>query len=156
MFVVVKNMDNFMSLKIEAISRNEAFARSVVGAFCVELNPTLDQINDVKTAVSEAVTNCIVHGYNKNGGIITINAKIIDNSIHIEIIDNGIGIGDITKARQPFFTTRDDDERSGMGFTVMESFMDELFVENIATGGSKVKMVKNFDMNFNVGDNSNC
>lgn len=146
-----------MSLQIDAISKNEAFARSVVGAFCVELNPTLDQINDVKTAVSEAVTNCIVHGYaNIKGGIITINAKIEKCSIHIEVIDNGVGIKDIVKAREPFFSSRHDDERSGMGFTVMESFMDELIVENIATGGSIVRMVKHFNMNNVAGDETNC
>ena len=137
--------DNFMSLKIEAITKNEAFARSVVAAFCASVNPTIEQLNDIKTAVSEAVTNSIVHGYNGRGGIITINASLFARSVHIEIVDSGTGIIDIETARKPFYTTRASEERAGMGFTVMESFMDEISVVSPATGGLKVKLVKHFD-----------
>ena len=144
--------DNYMSLQVEALSKNEAFARSVVAAFCVELNPTLDQINDIKTAVSEAVTNSIVHGYEGKGGKINITAYLENKTVHIEIEDNGIGISDIEKARQPFFTTKPEQERSGMGFTVMESFMDSLTVEETVGGGLTVKMSKNLDMNKDQED----
>ena len=144
--------DNYMSLQVEALSKNEAFARSVVAAFCVELNPTLDQINDIKTAVSEAVTNSIVHGYEGKGGKINITAYLENKTVHIEIEDNGIGISDIEKARQPFFTTKPEQERSGMGFTVMESFMDSLTVEETGGGGLTVKMSKNLDMNKDQED----
>lgn len=140
-------MNNYMNLKISALSKNEAFARSVVGAFCIELNPTIDEITDIKTAVSEAVTNCIVHAYNYNDGEIEINAEIDGSTVHIEIKDTGAGISDIEKARQPFFTTKPDEERSGMGFTVMESFMDTLEVSPNVPSGTIVKMSKNFDMN---------
>lgn len=149
-------MENFMLLKLEALSKNEAFARSVVAAFCIELNPTVDQINDIKTAVSEAVTNCIVHGYEGKSGLVEIEASISGNALHIEIRDNGIGITDIEKAKEPFFTTKPDDERSGMGFTVMESYMDKLEICDNPGGGTIVKMTKNFDVNKNCGENKNC
>jgi len=136
-----------MSLKIEAISKNEAFARSVVAAFCASVNPTVDQLSDIKTAVSEAVTNSIVHGYGDKGGMIEINARLQERSVHIEILDEGVGIADIEKARTPFFTTRAGDERSGMGFTVMESFMDALTVKARPGSGLLIAMSKNFDMN---------
>ena len=145
-------MDNYMSLKVEALSKNESFARSVVAAFCVELNPTLDQINDIKTAVSEAVTNSVVHGYEGKGGIIEITAYLEKTTIHIEIKDHGVGIKDIEKARQPFYTTKPEQERSGMGFTVMESFMDTLEVEETDGGGLTVKMKKDLDVNKSQED----
>ncbi len=136
-------MNNFMTLKIKAVSRNESFARSAVAAFCVELNPTLDDLSDIKTAVSEAVTNSIVHGYDGEAGVVTIQAGIDGNVIHIEVSDEGKGIEDISMARQPFYTTKPDAERSGMGFTVMESFMDTLEVFHNAPHGTVVKMSKN-------------
>lgn len=137
-------MDNFMNLTITARSQNEAFARSVVAAFCTPLNPTVDEINDIKTAVSEAVTNCIVHAYDRNeNGIIEIYARLDGNVIHIAISDKGIGIENIEKARQPFFTTKSDDEnRSGLGFTVMETFMDTLDVKPNGDKGIIVTMSK--------------
>lgn len=136
-------MDNYMTLKIKAVSRNEAFARSAVAAFCVELNPTLDELSDIKTAVSEAVTNAIVHGYEGADGVVTVQAGIEGNVLHIEVSDEGKGIENIAAARQPFFTTKPDAERSGMGFTVMESFMDTLEVFKNAPHGTVVKMSKN-------------
>ncbi|HEY8423604.1 MAG TPA: anti-sigma F factor [Clostridia bacterium] len=135
-------VDNEMTLIIPALSKNEAFARSAVAAFAVELNPSIEEINDIKTAVCEAVTNSIVHGYDKKEGYITIKAKIIGRVLHIEISDNGVGIQDIEKARQPYFTTKPDEERTGMGFTVMETFMDTLDVLPNENGGVKVIMTK--------------
>ncbi len=136
-------MTNFMELTLPAINTNEAFARSVVAAFCAHLNPTVDQLSDVKTAVSEAVTNCIVHGYDGiDGGLIRIRARIEGDTVHIEISDDGVGIADVDKARQPFFTTKPDSERSGMGFTVMESFMDDVKIQSCGRGVS-VFMSKN-------------
>lgn len=137
-------MDNFMNLTISAKSCNEAFARSVVAAFTAPLNPTVDEINDIKTAVSEAVTNCIVHAYGRDeSGIICIDAKLQGNTIHIAISDKGVGIKDIMQARQPFFTTKtEDEERSGLGFTVMETFMDSLSVEPNGDQGVVVTMTK--------------
>ena len=142
--------DNFMCLKIDALSKNEAFARSVVAAFCAGVNPTVDQINDIKTAVSEAVTNSIVHGYEEKGGIIEINASIYGRTVHIEVLDEGVGIEDIPRARQPFFTTKPESERTGMGFTVMESFMDTLEVSAGKKRGLIIRMSKNFDMNTEI------
>ncbi len=121
---------NYMEIKFLSHSTNESFARTCVAAFCTQINPTIDEINDIKTAVSEAVTNCVVHAYPNKPGEITIQSTLYENSINIKILDNGIGIKDIEKAKEPFFTTKPDQERSGMGFTVMESFMDSLIVTN--------------------------
>lgn len=126
--------DNEMILTVLAKSQNESFARSTVAAFAVSLNPTLEQINDIKTAVSEAVTNAVVHGYEGAEGMITVKAGIAGNVLHISVTDFGVGIEDIAKAMQPFYTTKPEQERSGMGFTVMESFMDSLRVEKNPDG----------------------
>lgn len=134
-----------MTLKLPAIGKNESLARSIVAAFAVELNPTTDELGDIKTAVSEAVTNSIVHGYPNRDGEIEINAIIDGETLHIEVLDRGIGIPDIETALQPFYTTKESEERSGMGFTVMESFMDNLSVENRDGGGLKVTMEKSFE-----------
>jgi stage II sporulation protein AB (anti-sigma F factor) len=135
--------ENEMTLKFNSLSRNEAFARSAVAAFCVHNNPTLEEINDIKTAVSEAVTNCIVHAYAKKPGLITIWVGLIGDSVVITVIDEGGGIANIDKAMQPFYATKPEQERSGMGFTVMETFMDELIVESKqSTGGTKITMTK--------------
>lgn len=135
-------MENSMVLRLPATSKNEALARSVVAAFALELNPTIDELGDIKTAVSEAVTNSIVHGYPDAPGMIEIKAEIDDQILHIEVLDNGVGIENISEALQPFYTTKENEERSGMGFTVMESFMDSLKVENREGGGLKVTMEK--------------
>ncbi len=131
----IENYFNKFSLKFDAKLINEGFARSMVATFCVQLNPSVSEINDIKTAVSEAVTNCIVHGYGGGKGEIELFVGIKDNIVFIKITDHGVGIKDIEKARQPFFTTKSKEERSGMGFTLMESFMDELDVYNNAEGG---------------------
>ncbi len=135
-------MDNSMTLRLPALSKNEALARSAVAAFAVELDPTIDELGDIKTAVSEAVTNSIVHGYPDGGGDIEIRAELNGRTIHIEVLDDGIGIADIPAALCPFYTTKAGEERSGMGFTVMETFMDDLKVENRESGGLKVTMEK--------------
>ena len=135
-------MDNSMTLRLSALSKNEALARSAVAAFAVELDPTIDELGDIKTAVSEAVTNSIVHGYPDGGGDIEIRAELNGRTIHIEVLDDGIGIADIPAALCPFYTTKAGEERSGMGFTVMETFMDDLKVENRESGGLKVTMEK--------------
>lgn len=139
-------MNNKIDVTLPAISKNEALARSIVASFAVELNPTIDELGDIKTAVSEAVTNSIVHGYpDRADGEVEIYAEIDGQTLHIEIMDNGIGIPDIPTALQPFYTTKTNDERSGMGFTVMESFMDSLKVENRECGGLKVTMEKSLE-----------
>lgn len=127
-----------------AKSENESFARASVAGFCLQLNPTIDQITDIKTAVSEAVTNSIVHAYpGKEKGEIAIKVTLFDdNKVMIEVRDFGVGIDDLEKAKQPFFTTKPNEERSGMGFTVMESFMDSLEVSNQKDGGLKVVLTK--------------
>lgn len=137
--------DNQMTLVVDAKTKNESFVRSTVAAFCVEANPTLSELNDVKTAVSEAVTNSIVHGYEgKENGKVTIIAAIAGHDLFVSIFDNGKGIDDIEKAKKPFFTTKPEQERSGMGFTVMESFMDSLVVKPNDGGGLVVHMKKRF------------
>ena len=136
---------NKMKLSIAARSENEAFARGVVAAFAAQLNPTVEELNDVKTAVSEAVTNAIVHGYDEQNGEIIIRVCIFeDDMLLVDIEDFGKGIEDIEKARQPFFTTCPEQERSGMGFTVMETFMDSLEVHSIPGRGTRVRMSKRF------------
>lgn len=135
---------NEMELNFKAISINEGFARSCVAAFCVQANPTLDEITDIKTAVSEAVTNCVVHAYPSLPGNVCIKVKLYEESVDIEVIDNGIGIEDFKKAREPFYTSRPNEERSGMGFSVMESFMDNLELKNNTGSGLIVKMQKFF------------
>ena len=137
-------MENQMTVIFDAVTENEAFARNTVAAFCVALDPTVDQINDIKTAVSEAVTNCIVHAYpdRSQNNKITITTTISENSVHIVISDTGIGIADVKSAMQPFFTTKPEQERSGMGFTVMESFTDELTVQPNSPSGTVVSMTK--------------
>jgi len=133
-----------MTLNFISISENENFARSCVQAFCLPLNPTISELNDVKTAVSEAVTNCIVHAYPDKIGYITVSAKTCGNRIHIKIADQGSGITDVDKAVEPFFTTKPEEERSGMGFTVMKAFMDDVKVLSKEGEGTVVEMVKTF------------
>lgn len=133
---------NIMELRLLSLSQNESFARSVVGAFATQLNPTLEQIADVKTAVSEAVTNAIVHAYPKSVGDIRIIAELSGQTIIVSIEDFGVGIKDIQQARQPFYSTANDDARSGMGFTVMETFMDDVVIESHPGKGTKIQMTK--------------
>lgn len=137
-------MENRMELKFSALSQNESFARATVAGFCLQANPTIDELTDIKTAVSEAVTNCIVHAYPKGKGDVYLTATINNGTLTLTVRDHGIGIDDLNKARQPFYTTKPLEERSGMGFTVMESFMDSLKVSNASGGGLEVVMTKTF------------
>lgn len=134
---------NEMKLEFDSIPENEGFARVAVASFFTQLNPTLEEVADVKTAVSEAVTNAIIHGYDKKDEKIWIHCRIQEGSIWIEVKDQGCGIPDISKAMEPLFTTRPELERSGMGFAFMEAFMDELQVESTVDVGTKVTMRKN-------------
>ena len=134
--------DNEMELQFISKSRNEAFARITVAAFAAQLDPTIEELADIKTAVSEAVTNCIVHAYEDTEGIIKLRATLLDNVLEIEISDNGKGIEDVELARKPLYTTKGNLERSGMGFTIMESFMDEIEIHSVVGIGTKVVMKK--------------
>ncbi len=134
--------DNEMKLEFISKSSNEAFARVAVAAFAAQLDPTIEELADIKTAVSEAVTNSIIHGYEDKQGLIKIMCRLIDNKIIIEISDKGKGIEDIEAAKEPLYTTKPNLERSGMGFTIMESFMDSMEIESILGLGTKVTMVK--------------
>ena len=135
-------MENEMKLEIKSKSANEAFARVAVAAFASQLDPTIEELSDIKTAVSEAVTNSIIHGYDNQDGVIHINCKLHEKTIEIEVIDYGKGIENIDIAKQPLYTSKPELERSGMGFTIMESFMDEMDVESIIGMGTKVYMKK--------------
>ena len=131
--------DNYIKLEFPSMSINEGFARASIGAFAARLNPTLEELGDIKTAVSEAVTNCIVHAYPNSIGIISMRARITDDSLEITIRDNGVGIADIDQAREPMFSTGGED-RSGMGFTIMDSFMDKIKVRSEPDKGTTVTM----------------
>ncbi len=134
--------ENEMKLEFLSKSSNEAFARISVAAFASQLDPTIEEMADIKTAVSEAVTNCIVHGYENTCGIVKVVCKIFANSIEIEISDTGKGIENVELARKPLYTSKPNLERSGMGFTIMESFMDEVNVDSVLGLGTKVIMKK--------------
>lgn len=139
-------VDNKISIELMSKSENEGFARVAVAAFVSQLDPTVEELTDVKTAVSEAVTNSIIHGYeNKKEGIIKIEASITGNEIRISIEDYGKGIKDIEQAMEPLYTSKPELERSGMGFTVMETFMDNLEVNSECGKGTKVVMNKKFN-----------
>lgn len=141
---------NEMSVEFPSSSANEAFARAVVAAFVSQLDPTIDELSDIKTAVSEAVTNCIVHAYRNTIGTVYINCKLYDSGkISIRIRDRGCGIEDVQQAMQPLFTTADG-ERAGLGFAVMESFMDVLKVTSRVGAGTCVTMQKNIQRRLKV------
>lgn len=135
---------NYMKLEFSSKSTNESFARVVVAAFASQLDPTIEEISDIKTAVSEAVTNAVIHGYENREGMVIIEAIIEGNEIQINIKDLGKGIEDLKIAMEPFYTSRPELERSGMGFTVMETFMDSLEVSSQLGKGTIVKMTKKF------------
>ena len=137
---------NEMQLKFLSRSENEVFARNVVAAFALPLNPTLSELSDVKTAVSEAFSNAAIHGYQNEGGEVYMEFNFIsDDTIMIKVTDHGIGIEDIARAMEPLFTTDTGQDRSGMGFTVMESFMDKIKVDSRPGQGTTVTMIKKLD-----------
>ena len=139
----MKRTENKLKLQFDSLSQNEALARALSAAFVMQLNPTVAELADIKCAVSEAVTNCTVHAYRDTvGAIFMILTAYPDRRIKIEIRDGGCGIEDVETAMQPLFTTDAENERSGMGFTVMDSFMDKLTVKSKPGRGTKVTMVK--------------
>lgn len=133
---------NEMTMTVKSLSENESFVRSSVAAFCLPLNPTIDEITEIKTAVSEAVTNCVVHAYPNTVGDIVIKVKITEKDVKISVSDRGVGIDNLEKAIEPFFTTKPEEDRSGMGFTVIESFMDSFKLERNKGAGVTVHMTK--------------
>ena len=136
------DFENEMTLNFKSKSQNEGFARLAIAGFIMELDPTITEINDIKTAVSEAVTNAIIHGYERKDGVVPLHCAYSGKTIYIDIIDKGRGIENVDEAMEPLFTSKPQEERSGLGFTVMESFMDEVKVESILGAGTKVSMVK--------------
>ena len=138
------------------VYENEAFARITVAAFAAQLDPTIEELADIKTAVSEAVTNSIIHGYEDTEGIVKIRARILDNTIEIEVSDTGKGIEDIELARKPLYTTKANLERSGMGFTIMESFMDEVDIESVVGLGTKILMKKHIKKDEEIDEIENA
>ncbi len=145
-------MKNYANIKFLSLSVNECFARMAVSSFIAPLEPNISELSDVKTAVSEAVTNAIVHGYGDKVGEIEMKMSSKDRTVRIEVIDDGVGIADVEKAKEPFFTTCNDGTRSGMGFTVMESFMDEMTVASAPDEGTRVVMIKTFGEKNEVGN----
>ena len=146
-----EQFENEMKLEFISKSSNEAFARIAVAAFASQLDPTIEELADIKTAVSEAVTNSIIHGYENKQGIVKVVGKLKGNKIILEISDSGKGIENIDIAKEPLYTTKPNLERSGMGFTIMESFMDKVEIESIVDVGTKITMekeIKNIDLNI--------
>lgn len=137
--------ENYMKIEFDSKSQNEAFARVVVAAFASQLDPTIEEIADIKTAVSEAVTNAIIHGYENSTGLVIVTCKIDGNQLEVIVEDKGQGIDNIEQAREPLFTSKPELERSGMGFTVMETFMDEIEVYSEPKKGTTIRMVKKFE-----------
>jgi stage II sporulation protein AB (anti-sigma F factor) len=133
---------NEMHMNFSALSQNEGFARMVAGSFAMQLNPTIEELSDIRTAVSEAVTNAIIHGYESKQGMVFMDCYIDNNSFMAIIRDEGVGIEDISLARQPFYTSKPELERSGMGFTVMEAFMDSVEVMSRPGAGTTVTLKK--------------
>ncbi len=139
--------DNIMKIEFLSKSNNEGFARVAVASFVSQLDPTIEELSEIKTAVSEAVTNSIVHAYEDELGMISVSAQIKDDTVTIQIKDKGKGIIDIDKAKEPLYTTKPDLERSGMGFTIMENFMDKLTVKSEVGKGTTVTMSKRIKKN---------
>lgn len=136
-------MKNEMNLNFSALSQNESFARVTVAAFIAQLDPTLDELTEIKTVVSEAVTNSIIHGYeNDSNGMVFISVLLQDGTVEMLIKDEGIGITDIDEAMQPLYTSKPELERSGMGFTIMENFMDEVQVRSEPGFGTEIRLKK--------------
>ncbi|MED1204936.1 anti-sigma F factor [Heyndrickxia acidicola] len=136
-------MRNEMHIQFSALSQNESFARVTVASFIAQLDPTLDELTEIKTVVSEAVTNAIIHGYDENpDGMVFISVTIEEGTVEVIIRDEGMGITDIEEARQPLFTTKPELERSGMGFTIMENFMDDIDVESQPGLGTIIRLKK--------------
>ena len=147
---------NRIRVELDAISENESLARVIAGAFLVPFNPTVEEMEDVKTAVCEAVTNCIIHGYENKEGTIILTMEKENGVVSIEVEDRGVGIPDVKRAIQPLFTTKPEQERSGMGFSFMEAFMDEVSVESKPGVGTKVTLKKNLNEEETKADTCEC
>mgnify|MGYP001043956310 CR=1 FL=1 len=146
----MKQNTNFMELAFSAQSENEAFARTAAAAFVMPLNPTLEEVSDIKTAISEAVTNAILHGYNQNSeGIVRMSCLREGRTLTFYIMDNGVGMEDVEKAMEPLYTSKPELERSGMGFSFMQAFMDTLSVVSEPGKGTKVTMIKTIEQQEN-------
>ncbi len=145
-------MNNYMSIRFKSVSENESLARSCVAAFIAPLEPTIEDMADIKTSISEAVTNCIVHGYDGKVGMVEMSAYTEGKKLTIKISDRGCGIHNIQKAREPLYTTKPELERSGMGFTIMESFMDSVKIISTEGKGTTVIMTKTLSENMEVND----
>ncbi|MBE7016233.1 MAG: anti-sigma F factor [Ruminococcaceae bacterium] len=139
-------MENRMSLEFDAKSENESFARMTAAAFVASANPTAPELAEIKTAVSEAVTNAIIHGYENSEGIVKMEGKISGKMIEFTVTDEGWGIEDVEKARMPLYTGKPELERSGMGFSIMESFMDNVEIESAPGMGTRIRLVKNLEI----------
>ncbi|HCX79209.1 MAG: anti-sigma F factor [Eubacteriales bacterium] len=147
---------NYFTISFPASSRNESFARVVVAAFAAQLDPTLEELNEIKTAVSEAVTNAIIHGYRDRSGEVVIACSLRqDNSLEVIVKDTGTGIDNLEQAREPLYTSRPDLERSGMGFTVMEEFMDSVSIQTQPGQGTSVTMTKRISAGEQGGNGKN-
>jgi stage II sporulation protein AB (anti-sigma F factor) len=140
------NDNNFMKLEFASRSENEGFARVAVAAFVTQLDPQIDELTDIKTVVSEAVTNAIIHGYDhQKDGIITITTRIEDDRVYLTVEDSGAGIEDLEQAKQPLYTSKPELERSGMGFTIMENFMDVVEIVSAVGIGTRITMMKRIE-----------
>ncbi len=133
---------NEMSITFSALSENESFARVAVAAFVTQMNPTLEEITEIKTVISEAVTNAIIHGYPDSDGYVFLHCKIIGDKMEVIVEDHGVGIEDLDLVRQPLYTSRPDLDRSGMGFTIMESFVEQFEVTSKIGEGTRVRLIK--------------
>jgi stage II sporulation protein AB (anti-sigma F factor) len=144
-------MRNEMRLEFSSLSENESFARVTVAAFVAQIDPTMDELTEIKTVVSEAVTNAIIHGYeNDPNGKVHVQCVLEDHFVEIEIRDEGIGIDDLDEAKEPLYTSKPELERSGMGFTIMENFMDEVDIQSVKGSGTTVKLIKHFKKMSNL------
>lgn len=138
----MEKYNNNITLRMDSLSQNESLARTVAAAFITPVDPDINLLTDVKTAISEAVTNAVIHGYRNSEGEITLSMSLKDGVLYTTVTDQGVGIADIARAREPLYTTMPEMERAGMGFTVMENFMDSVKVESAPGKGTIVKMVK--------------
>lgn len=141
-YIVKQKINNWMQMSFEAVSENEGLARIAVASFVTALNPTMEELADIKTAVSEAVTNSIIHGYEEEKGTIFLRCRLRGDLLEVEVEDQGKGIADIDQAMEPLFTSKPEKDRSGMGFSFMEAFMDDLEVSSVLGMGTLVKMKK--------------
>ncbi|RPF55715.1 anti-sigma F factor [Aquisalibacillus elongatus] len=141
-------MNNYMKVDFSAKSENESFARVTVASFIAQLDPTVDELTEIKTVVSEAVTNAIIHGYEESEeGLVTLECSIVNSEVELKIMDHGRGIEDVDEAVQPMYTSKPELERSGMGFTIMENFMDDLTIDSQVGYGTTVRLKKKFNQN---------